>query len=418
MGKPRVFISHSARGEPETLQLLDDLRKALEVEFAVLIDKDNLEPGDPWRQTLNTWIGACDVAIVLLTPKALASEYVAYEATILSFREKSLPAQKCTLIPVFLDPVNDAMVRAARGFGAAQIAESQAVVGKPGPEMVEKIRNKLAGLTILTSPLQAHESYLEAMFRDKVPKQEVYNALGTLKVDVGGWGDDPERSLALAMISRGLDEATISVIVNIRSYINNRERLNMLFEILATSWIDLRSSRRLEEIALGGRQQRQVALNTGLDFIVGQYVWRAGKRPPTDPWNMTAVTATFGEAAFDPLHREIETSLRRKFVLEQEDDLQDTLDWYEDVIQHPVFVALPAAGLNASILNQLRTAFPTLTFVLMAGSDRDARKAIEAQSIELLEPGLSDQFDEKTYVSNYNRNRREAVERYLKQHGL
>src|SRR5215831_9231472 len=113
MPKPRVFISHSAKGEPEVMALLDDLRRALEEDgkFAVLIDKDNLELGDRWRHTLNTWIGGCDIAIVLLTEKALRSIYVQYEVNVLTYRESSLPQQKCTLIPIFLSPVTAAKVR-------------------------------------------------------------------------------------------------------------------------------------------------------------------------------------------------------------------------------------------------------------------------------------------------------------------
>lgn len=93
----RVFISHSARDDDNATKLLNELRAGLEAvkdadgnqKFAVLIDKDNLELGVLWRQTLNTWIGGCDVAIALLTEKALNSDYVLYETTVLRYRETS-----------------------------------------------------------------------------------------------------------------------------------------------------------------------------------------------------------------------------------------------------------------------------------------------------------------------------------------
>ena len=99
MVKPRVFISHSAREDAEALELLDALSAALEEEFAVRVDKDHLKLGDNWRNTLNTWIGGCDAAIVLLSSKALKSAFVAYEASILTFRPN------LTVIPVFLSGV-------------------------------------------------------------------------------------------------------------------------------------------------------------------------------------------------------------------------------------------------------------------------------------------------------------------------
>jgi hypothetical protein len=417
MRKPRVFISHSTRDDPDTRPLLDDLRTALQDDFAVLIDKDDLKAGDPWRQTLNTWIGGCDVAIVLLTPKALLSEYVAYEVTILTYREKSLPAQKCTLIPVFLGSVNDKAVREARGFGAAQIAEWQAIVGNPGPELVEQIRQKLAGLRILPSPIEEQELYLENVFRDLVPRGKIEDALDKLNVELDGWKVEPARSLALALISRGLNAATIDVILSIRAYIRDRERLETMFEIMATSWIDLRSSRRLETIAMGGRDQRVVAVNAASDFIARKYVWRAGNRPPTDSWNMAAVTGIFSEVAIDPLQMEIRRSLQQVFRLGADEDLQDQLDWYDEKRQ-PVFVALPAAGMTTTILGQLRASFPTVTFFLLAGGDKPLLSAMEAQNIELLEPRLTPDFDEPAFIRNYKRERLGAVETYLRQHGL
>lgn len=112
----RVFVSHSARTDPDARQLLDELRAGLEAvkdednhqRFAVLIDKDDLDPGMLWRQTLNTWIGSCDVAIVLLTQTALTSDYVQYETTVLRYREVSVPEHKCTVMPVLIHPVTTA----------------------------------------------------------------------------------------------------------------------------------------------------------------------------------------------------------------------------------------------------------------------------------------------------------------------
>ena len=56
MRKPRGPISHSAGGEPETMALLNNLQGPLEEneKFSVCVDKNNLQPGDPWRQNLAT----------------------------------------------------------------------------------------------------------------------------------------------------------------------------------------------------------------------------------------------------------------------------------------------------------------------------------------------------------------------------
>src|ERR1051325_1167621 len=104
----RVFISHSATGETETERLRDELSAALRKEFDVRLDKDNLEPGEMWRSKINSWLGGCHAAVVLLTRNALASAFVAYEVSVLTYRRDVI------VIPVFLDDVDDAAVRASR----------------------------------------------------------------------------------------------------------------------------------------------------------------------------------------------------------------------------------------------------------------------------------------------------------------
>lgn len=416
MPKPRLFISHSARGEPETMGLLDDLRKALENSFAVLIDKDDIEVGDSWRQTLNTWIGGCDAAIVLLTEKALQSEYVAYEVTVLTYREKNLPAHKCTVIPVFVDPVNDEAVRKTRGFRPSLIAEYQGISAKTRQEIVQKVEKALTGLPLLPSPIEEQEVYIENLLRKLVPQGKVSQSLDMLNVDLGGWKADPFRSLALALLSRGLDDLTANVILGIRSYIKDRETLETLFEIIATSWIDVRSTECLAQIACNSLKPRLVALNAASDFIARKYVERAGNRPPGDSWSMAPVTAVFSEAAVESLRREIERSIRSEIRLGPGENLADYLQWSERRKQ-PIFVALPAAGITTAILDQLRASFPTVTFLLLAGVEMPVLNAIEQQNIQMLEPRLHPNF-EPAFIKTYQDERLGLVETYLRKHGL
>jgi len=413
MRKPRLFISHSARGDPPALDLLNGLRTALENDYAVLVDKDNLVPGDPWRQTLNTWIGGCDAAIVLVTSKALASPYVAYEVTVLTYR-RALPDHNCLVVPVFIDPVTDETVRAVRAFEPLQLTELQAVKGKH-EDIAALVRQRLVPPQApAVSPLDAQETWLTDLLTRKVPEPVVLTALDTFQVELEGWTAEPCRSLALALLSHGLDRLTIDFVLTIRSYLNDRLTLETLFEMLATSWIDLRSARCLEKIARGARERRVVALDASSDFVARKYVQRAGNRPPSDSWPLAPVTAVFSEAALDPLQREIERSLRQEIRLGQDDDLQDSLEWSDENAQ-PVFVALPAAGVTPGILAQLRARFPTVTFFLLAGG---VVNAVEAQSIELLEPRLTPGFDEPGFIKQYKRDRLGAVDLYLRQHGL
>jgi hypothetical protein len=426
----RVFVSHSARGEDDTRQLLDELRAGLEAvkdkegnqKFAVLIDKDDLDPGVLWRQTLNTWIGSCDVAIVLLTEKALNSDYVQYETTVLRYREVSVPEHSCTVIPVLVAPVDAKRVNDTQGFKASQITESQGIVSgrisdpHDRADLIDTVISHLVNLERKESPLQEQEIFLEDLFRRKVPKDKVTNSLKKLEVDLGGWDVDVYRSLALAMLSRGLDGASSRVIFDIRSDIQNRAELEALFEIVATSWIDLRSTRFLGKIATGSPNQRVVALDSTNHFIAEKYVWRASTNPK-DPWDVAPVTAAFSEKAVEDLSREIETSLRREVGLEDDGDLQGTLQG-QNYAGLPVFVAMPAAGVTTKILDELRLKFPTVTFFLLAGQDERVLQAIEDQKIELLVPPLTKRFNEAHIVTKYKELRSAAVETYLRKNKL
>jgi hypothetical protein len=234
--KPRVFISHSTTDDPAFIPVLNDLVAALGKDFAVLIDQD-LQPGTSWRHTLNTWIGACDAAVLLLTEKALLSEFVAYEVSILTYRENHVPDRKCKVIPVFFPPVDYKAVQAAKGFGPAQINEVQAVIAAATQDMIQRVQAGLADVTCSVTPLDEQEIFLETLFSSPgFPPAKVQQALTQLGVPLFGWDANPSRSLALALLSRGLDKPTLKRIDELRGYIRDKESLEQLFEIVATSW--------------------------------------------------------------------------------------------------------------------------------------------------------------------------------------
>jgi len=108
--RPSVFISHSSAEDPAVAYVRDRLFKELEErnELQILLDVRMLGGGDVWRPILHQWLAECDSAILLLSPKALDSDWVRTEATILTWR-RSL-GSKLTLIPVRLGCSRDAVV--------------------------------------------------------------------------------------------------------------------------------------------------------------------------------------------------------------------------------------------------------------------------------------------------------------------
>jgi hypothetical protein len=71
----RVFVSHSANRaeEPATQHFLDELLDRLSAcpGIETFVDQRNLQAGDEWCQRLYAWMGLCDAALILLSPRAI-----------------------------------------------------------------------------------------------------------------------------------------------------------------------------------------------------------------------------------------------------------------------------------------------------------------------------------------------------------
>lgn len=117
--RPRVLISHSAK-EPEAQSLCCAIADQLDrAAFDVLWDK-NLQPSDAWRSVIDEWIWRCDAAVLVLSPAAVESGYVAYEAALLRQRWKNSAGQ-FLLIPVWCPGVTKEVLTGR--MGALQLGE-------------------------------------------------------------------------------------------------------------------------------------------------------------------------------------------------------------------------------------------------------------------------------------------------------
>jgi len=103
--KLRIFVSHSANRaeEPETQVFLDTLVAQLQtgLDCEPLTDQKDLEAGDEWLQRLYAWMGLCDGAVILLSPRAVRREnstWVPRETNLLLWRKALDP--RFVVIPV------------------------------------------------------------------------------------------------------------------------------------------------------------------------------------------------------------------------------------------------------------------------------------------------------------------------------
>src|SRR5262249_28070684 len=90
-------------------------------------DQD-FKTSDAWRSAIDEWIWRCDAAILVLSPAATQSRYVAYEAAMLRQRWKNR-AGTFTLIPIWCPGVDEQLL--IREMGALQISEIQSKIPLP-----------------------------------------------------------------------------------------------------------------------------------------------------------------------------------------------------------------------------------------------------------------------------------------------
>src|ERR671938_1497809 len=84
----RVFVSHSSEEDKAVLEAIAEAFRQRRDDFTLLMDTEQLRPGDAWRARINLWLGACDAAVLVLSQQALGKPWGLYEAAILSYRNR------------------------------------------------------------------------------------------------------------------------------------------------------------------------------------------------------------------------------------------------------------------------------------------------------------------------------------------
>lgn len=404
MVKPRVFISHSARGDAEALALIDELKKALDDDFSLRIDFEHLKLGVNWRNTLNTWIGGCDAAIILLSKKALASKFVAYETNVLTFRPK------LTVIPILIGGVDYPDIEGKDSpLSPSGISRTQGIRSTGDTAwLVAEVKKRLKEVTRGKTPVDRQARRLEELLRPVGESLIVDDYLPMLDYDSDPWEPDanPRLLLALQMMSAGI-QGSREVLRNIRHTLRREGTLGEVFELIATSWVDFRSAKFIKEVATGDPSGRFLATDAEGHLIAEIYVRRASELPAEDSWNVAESNGLLKGRPLEELKEAVEVALRAKLNVKAGESVEQELALL-DRQSEPVFVSLPANGIGAEELTGLRAAFPTLTFFFRAGSDPLSRAALSKGNVVFIVPPLDEGF-EKTFCNLYTEQRKYVI---------
>lgn len=413
--KARIFISHSAK-EPEARALQDALVAALRAperaeRFGVLLDKVTLEPGDMWRSRINLWVGGCDAAVILLSRAALESAYVAYEASILSYR--CAMKDSLFLLPVLLEDVAPADLAKGR-LSPAQLAEIQVVSGKGkaadeiAAEVVARLEEKVQpGIT----PLERRAQHL-ANLLDRFKPSQLATAAEKVDLDVDRWIPFAEEKLplrlAIQLLSVGM-QAAVPALLSLRAHIPDKtERaswVEAMVQQVASSWVDPRSRDRLPRIAKGEEPFAAVGINACHPLTAKMYVLCASCGDPEDTWRPVECDAIVGEDRVEQVIEKLAEKLGRALAQCLDcapGEVREELEAMNSYVRQPVVVALPGVGITDEILEALRGRFPYVTFFLLFGKTLEAGPRLSEKTIEILFPALA-AGDEDLFLDGYGK---------------
>jgi hypothetical protein len=395
--KPRIFISHSAKGD-EAKEVRDKLEEALQAtdQYEVLLDVKTLQPGDLWRNRINLWLGACDAAIVLLSETALASRYVTYETSVLAYRG-AVWDPSLLILPVLLGDVTPEKL-AASYLSPALLDERQVVRGTPD-EIAAKILARLQKVSFCeTTPAEKRARKLADQFKG-VPEHILREAADKLQLSIPLAADDPRLLLAIKLLSVGMTREAARALLTVRPEVpasDRRERTERMVELIASSWVDLRCVGRIPAIAKGQESVRAFSLNATQWDVARMYVVGASHDDPPDTWHDAPCTGVFGENV-EELIEEVRGVLIQKLASSADKLLQDLAAFHFS--EQPVIVGLDGQGLDEKILNRLRQEFPHVTFFLMTGAE--TVPSLSKDLVELLFPSLLE-GDEASFLKQYN----------------
>lgn len=406
MKKRRVFISHSTKD-----QKTPDDRAALEVQqalltelrksggFEPLMDRISLEPGDAWRARINLWVGGCDAAVVLLSTAALDSAYVAYETSILHYRKLCDP--RFPIIPVLVAPVTVDDVTRSR-LAPQQLAELGFAQGSTG-EVVAQVMEKLAEAEYGESPVERCARRLAELLRP-VPDDVLDAAAEEIDLELGEWvpvGNERRRlRLAVQLMSVGMKDAVSAVLVlrrHLHPNLAGRERaVGELITQIASSWVDIRSTARIPEVARRKVGNFAVALNASRADTANVYLGRVRQADKYD-WYVATCNAIFGEDPLESLSAEVSRILTVRLGV-SEASLRKVLKNLHP--EQPVVVVLGHEGIDAGVLDGLRERFPCVTFFLLTGDSAGAGHPLSEAEVEFLVPELA-RDDETRFLDQY-----------------
>jgi hypothetical protein len=406
--KLKVFISHSAK-KNTARKIRDTLYEAIaaDQDFLPIVDKEDLEVGTSWRSTINSWLGGCDAAIVLLCKNAMNSSFVAYEVSILCYRHRD-ERDNFTLIPVFIDDVDYTAVQSS-ALAPSFIHELQGIAIDGNrhdfvDSVIKKLKEGPKNEKSLTENRTADVHDILRNVRRVVELQRGYDLLieweqeqgiENAKHNLERWFPNhtlPEK-LALKMMAAGFNGSSKSI-RQIRQFLAEPKAKNLkeLMDILSSSWVDHKAREVIRNLP---STSLCLGIQTEHKESVEIYVKCASHLPMQDSWRVVALNMIHGHNfKYQTLKKEVESALMDELCINKPSEIKSTLEDMADFLDF-VFVAIPGESIPDEYITKLKNeeTFKKVVFVKMRINDSDPKAENSSVDIVWLHPPLDPKIE-------------------------
>jgi hypothetical protein len=398
----RIFISHSNK-DPDSAAYIDAIHAALTpAGFDILVDRRRLEPGAKWRDEIYTWLGLCHGAVILVSEEAMKPDsiWVPRETSILLWRRTLDP--KFVVIPVCLGSIKPEHLNSGV-FKDMLLGEIETAPAATPTELATSVAQRFAPLAEAKTPLEMLANRLSELLTP-TSDAAIDEAIDSLPIDL-----DPltpvgnrRQMLALALLRAPLRDSLAALEV-LAEYLES-SRIDHIIWMIAPSWVDQRAARWLADCGVRTEAKPTAILNASTPFCARMYVDRASCRPPKTRWPVVNSTGVHGERATQEIAAEVEQNLIQEFRLADDLQMPDPRGRLAALLRErqregrPVFATLPFSRAIAAALPELQRLLPSITFIVLSGSEFPSPALIEGKQVRLVEPRLEPEAEAKAQV--------------------
>ncbi|KNZ33320.1 MAG: hypothetical protein AD742_06935 [Methylibium sp. NZG] len=429
----RVFISHSANRaeEPATQAFLDAVIARLQAApgLEALADQKDLQGGDEWLQRLYAWMGLCDAAVIVLSPRAVVREnssWVPRESSLLLWRKALDP--RFVVIPVLVGGLQPAQLAGNPFIADLRLADLQFAGGLSDDAKIDAIVAALqarlaAGVARLVfDPVRVH---VQDCLQRFAPDDSVTATLAQhFGAEVWQPYAVPRQNLSLKMVRAAAQaDAVDAVIADVTLGSQGDARLGArLFEALYPMRLPADSACALLTLLRRQEGQGAVLVNTNDTWAVRMLLRAATGLPKDDllrTWQLVELPdgwgdddqneitrylaaelaeAALGTGGWELLSEHPEPAVR---LAEQLSALAEQLLEARRETGAPIVVCARYTQRWTELAGSLAARFPTAVFLFWTGDTLPPAQAASAECAPL-EPACAGGADRRWQI-NYRR---------------